>query len=219
MKKQIFDFLKALDANNSKEWMDAHRADYLKAKDTWLAEIELILKKLSKHNPAFASVDPKSTITRINRNRRFNPDKPIYKDNFTCTPFGAINSPAFHISISPNGSFMGGGLYRPDSPTLLKVREAIDYNGEELLKIVNSKKYKTFYGGLNEDDEMLKKAPQGYSPDHPMIELLRRKNFISTITLTQKEIISPDFPALVEKAYVAIKPLLDYMDEAVNYQE
>lgn len=219
MKKQIFDFLKALDANNSKEWMDAHRAEYMRAKDTWLAEIETILKRLSKHNPAFADVDPKSTITRINRNRRFNPDKPIYKDNFTCTPFGGMNSPAFHISISPNGSFMGGGLYHPDSPTLLKLREAIDYDGDVLLKIVGKKSFKDFYGGLDTDAEALKKAPQGYSPDHPFIDLLKRKNFISTVTLTQKEIIADDFPKLVEKAYVAIKPMLDYLDKAVNFQE
>ncbi|MEM1120959.1 MAG: DUF2461 domain-containing protein [Bacteroidota bacterium] len=214
-KRKIYQFLRDLSDNNSKEWMDENRNRYQEAKEIWLAEIARILKRLSQHDAHFETIDPKSTIMRINNNRMFHPDKPIYKDHFAFSPTGKDNT-ALHVSISPKSSWIGGGLHRPDNDVLKKVRSAIDYDGEKLLAIARKKSFQEFFGGLSEDEQKLKTSPKGYPKDHEHIELLRRKNFTAIHHFTQAEVISDEFVDLVEKAYLELKPLNDYFNRALE---
>ena len=218
-KKIIFEFLTELSNNNSKEWMDEKREKYFKAKKIWLNEIQLILNRLAKYDSKLKLVQPKDTITRINNNRRFHPNKPVYKDYFSFTPYSGFNLASIHVSISPQKSFIGGGLYHPSPEILNKVREGIDYDGNELLKIIKEKNFIKFYGGIDEDPEQLKSAPKGYKKDHKYIDLLRRKNFTARINLTDQQVISDNFAALVENAFVSIKPLLEYLNRAIEFEE
>jgi uncharacterized protein (TIGR02453 family) len=218
-KKYIFDFLRDLSANNSKEWMDEHRKSYHAAKKSWLNEIEKILALLAKHDPKLQQLKPKDTIMRINNNRRFQPDKPVYKDNFACAIGMDGGKPGFYIHLSPVGSFMGGGIYRPDKEVLEKIREAIDYDGARLRKLVSTPPFTKVFDGLSEDDQALKTSPRNYSQEHPEIELLRRKNFAAIVDLTQKEMIAEDFPERVEEAYLAIQPLNGYLLQAVTFEK
>lgn len=218
-KRYIFDFLRDLRDNNSKEWMDDNRKRYHKAKDTWLEEIELLLKRLEKYDSRIAPLKPKDTISRINNNRRFHPDKPVYKDFFTFSAPQEKNMPGLHISVSPKGSFIGGGFWRPDKELLDKIRAAIDYNGQDLKELMQEDKLVDFYGGWGEDDQKLKTSPQNYDQEHPHIELLRRKNFVVMRNLTQEEIMSEDFVDLVEEGYLALQPLLQYLEQAAGFEE
>lgn len=217
-KKKIYDFLRDLTANNSKEWMDTNRKRYTEAKDIWLSEIELILHRLSAHETSFEKIKPKDTIMRINNNRRFQPDKPVYKDNFAFSA-SSMEEASFYIHISPQESFIGGGYYRPDTAILQKIRAAIDYNGDELKLIVSTPEFKHFYNGIAPDAEQLKTSPRGYSEDHAHIDLLRRKSFTAIRPLTEKEVISDHFIDIVEEAFTVIQPFNEYLLQAVRYEE
>lgn len=217
-KQYMFDFLADLSANNSKEWMDEHRPRYLNAKNIWLDEIQLILDRLSQHDRIFEHVQAKKTVSRINNNRQFHKDRPIYKDYFTCMPRGSEQKPAFMISVGPNNSFIGGGFHRPDNEVLARIRGAIDYNGEELKAILTTPKFMQYFNGLDEDPQQLKTKPKGYSVEHPHIDLLRRKNFTSIIHLSPKEVVSDNFVDTVEQSYIVLKPFLDYLEQAVSVE-
>lgn len=217
-KQYIFDFLRDLDANNSKEWMDENRKRYHHAKDIWIAEIDLFLKRLQKHDRRLEQLSPKSTLTRINNNRRFHPDKPIYKNFFSFSAPQEQNVPSIHISVSPKGSFIGGGFWRPDKDLLDKIRAAIDYDGQALVDIINEQKLVDFFGGWEADDQKLKTSPQKYNQEHPFIELLRRKNFVVTRNLTQEEIKRDDFVNLVEEGFLALQPLLSFLEKAAAFE-
>lgn len=218
-KSGILQFLADLSANNSKEYMDAHRPRYAAARDLWLQEVGLILARLARHDALFSRVQPKDTITRINNNRRFHPDKPLYKDTFTTTPLGGMDCPAFHVSVSPSGSFIAAGLYRPGPEALKKVREAIDYQGEALRDILAGRDFQAVFGGLSDDEAMLRSMPRGYDRAHPHADLLRRKNFIATMPVTEKQFCGADFPELAEKAYLAALPLIGWLQEALDFEE
>lgn len=218
-KAGILQFLADLSANNSKEYMDAHRARYTSARDLWLREVGLVLARLARHDAYFGRVQPKDTITRINNNRRFHPDKPLYKDNFTTTPLGGMDSPAFHISVSPSGSFIAAGLYRPGPEALKKVREAIDYQGETLRDILAGREFQTVFKGLSDDEGMLRTMPRGYDRGHPHADLLRRRNFIATMPVTEAQFCRADFPELAEKAFLAARPLIAWLQEALDFEE
>ncbi len=217
-KQKIFDFLRDLSANNSKDWMDENRKRYHEAKNIWLAEIELILQRLVTHDPDFEQVRPKETLMRITNNRRFHPDKSLYRDHFACSPGTDMTKPGFYIHISPSGSFIGGGVYRPPSPVLQKIREGIDYDGDRLKKILSSSPFTGMYTDLDPDEQMLKTAPRGFPKDHPHLDLLRRKSFTAITPLTEAQVLSSDFPALAEKAFVSMQPLCDYLMQAVEFE-
>lgn len=218
-KEYIFRFLRDLRANNSKEWMDENRERYHTAKERWIEEVELILKRLQKHDSIFIGVKPKSTLTRINNNRRFQPDKPVYKDFFTATPSGGNGFASVHVSVGPGSSFVGGGAYRPDKEMLDKVRAAFDYNGEAFKEIIDDKQFKKFFGGLNDEmAEKLKTSPQGYSNEHPHVDLLRYKSLVASRDLTEEEVCSDSFVDLVEEAYLTLKPMNAYLNKAIDFE-
>lgn len=219
-KSEIFDFLRDLSDNNSKDWMEENRERYHSAKERWIAEIELILNRLAKHDSIFGHINPKATLSRINNNRRFHRDKPIYKDYFTCDPSLERNELSqLHISIGPNHSFVGAGLHHPSSETLKKFHQAIDYNGEEFRKIVEHKTVKDFFGELTKSKKDLKTAPKGFSKDHKHIDLLRRKSITLMRELTVSEICSDAFPELIEQTYLALRPFNAYLQQAISYEK
>lgn len=216
-KEYIFRFLRDLGNNNSKDWMDENRNRYDTAKKRWIEEIDLILKRLSEHDTYFEQFKPKDTLSRINNNRRFHPDKPVYKDYFTCAPSTKEDAISrIHISIGVSGSFAGGGLHRPDKENLDKIRGAIDYDGQELLDIINHKDFQNLFGGLADMGSKLKTSPQGYSNEHKYVELLRYKNYLAKKDFTQKEVASENFIDLIEECYLALQPLNHFLRKALS---
>lgn len=220
MKEKVLDFLSDLRENNSKEWMDQNRSRYFEAKEIWLDEIEKITQRLSKHDKIYENVNPKKTISRINTNRRFHQNKPIYKDFFTCQPAADdYNGGLLFICISPNKSFIGGGLWKPDKQLVEKVREAIDYDGEKLLSIIEDSKFQNFFGGLAHDPDKLKTAPQNYSIEHEQIELLRYKNYTAQRSISDLDFTSSSFIDTVEEAYITLSPFSEYLKKAIHFND
>lgn len=127
-KRKIYQFLQDLTANNSKDWMDENRERYHEAKDIWLEEIDLILQRLAYHDARYGKLRPKDCVTRINNNRMFHSDRPVYKDHFAFSPSGK-DEPALYLHVSPKESFIGGGIHNTENKVLKSLREAIDYDG------------------------------------------------------------------------------------------
>ena len=218
-KSYIFDFLRDLRDNNSKAWMDENRSRYHKAKERWIQEVEAILKRLALHDTAFTQVTAKDTLSRINNNRRFHPNKPIYKDYFSCDPDKSQKDVSvLHLSVGISWSFIGGGLWHPQKEALAQYRAAVDYNGEELKAILHHERVRSFYGDLSDDPQRLKTSPKGYPADHPHIDLLRYKNIVLMRPLTEEEVVSDHFVDLVEEAYLSAQPFIQYLIQAVSFE-
>lgn len=216
-KSYIWDFFLDLQNNNSKEWMDDNRKRYHTAKQYWLEEVAAVLQRLSTHDTYFEQFQPKDTITRINNNRMYHPDKPVYKGHFACSPSGKTDQVAkIFFAFGPEFTMIGGGLYRPDSKALKSIREAIDYDAEELFDIINDKKLVEVTSGLAKDENKLKTSPKGYDNDHPHVELLRYKSFTAQYTPLKKDIINADLATEVERVYLAIQPLVKWLEKAIS---
>ena len=70
-------FLKDLNLNNSKEWMDLNKKEYENVKNdilTLTSELIISLSDIDK-TISNAYLDPKKCITRLNRDLRFAKDK------------------------------------------------------------------------------------------------------------------------------------------------
>ncbi|TRO64003.1 DUF2461 domain-containing protein [Christiangramia sabulilitoris] len=212
---KLFDFLRDLNANNNKEWMDEHRKRYHEIRDfyiDWLNQMDIIF---SKADPDYSPTTGKQAINRINNNLLFHPNKPVYKDHFGAGLDQEKGKGDFYILIGINGSFVAGGFYKPKKEILDNIRAAIDYNGEEFVKILNKKSFKETFGGLM-DEEKLKTSPKGYDKDHKYIDVLRNKSFAVMHEFTQKEILDDKFQDDLVQVYKEMLPFRNYLNNAVT---
>jgi len=98
---------------------------------------------------------------------------------------------------------------------LIKVREAIDYDGEVLKAILEKPAFRQMFGGLYED-EKLQRMPKGYGADHPHADLLKYKTFAVVRPISRKQVLSPGFEDLVEATYLEMLPLRRYLNRALT---
>jgi len=211
----LFQFLTELNQNNSKEWMDKHRTWYQEVRNDYIGWLNELDTALAAVDDEYYGTPGKKGINRINNNLMFHPNKPTYKDHFGAGLDKAPNTGDFYIEIGLGQSMLAGGFWRPDSKTLTSIREAIDYDGEELKKILENKSFKDTFGELVKDDS-LKKAPKRFSNEHPHIDLLRNKTFAVMHPLTQEEILRVDFKDKIIEVYLEMLPFRRYLNRAVT---
>ena len=141
--------------------MDANRKWYKEVRNDYISWLDEMNTKLAAFDNDYYDTPGKKAIARINNNLMFHPNRPIYKDYFGAALDKAPNSADFYIEIGLDESMLAGGFWRPDAKTLGSIRDAIDYDGEELKKIINRKSFVETFGNLYED-EKLKTAPQRF---------------------------------------------------------
>lgn len=218
--RPYLEFLSDLAKNNSKEWMDAHKKQYLVCKEEFLEDVAVILKGLAEWEPAFEAFKPKDCVFRQNRDVRFSANKDPYKVNFAAyfSPKGKKSEgPGYYLHVQPGQSFLGGGIWMPMGETLKKIRKEIDYSGAELNKIENEAAFKTAFGEIQ--GEKLKTSPRDYDADHEFIEYLKLKSFTVTTPLKDQEIDNGQFIQRALKTFAIMRPFQEFLTKAVEEVE
>ena len=64
--------------------------------------------------------------------------------------------------------------------------------------------------------DSLKRPPKGFDPEHPLVEDLKRKDFIAYTKLTQKSVTEAGFPARLASEYRRVAPFVRFLCEAVG---
>jgi uncharacterized protein (TIGR02453 family) len=196
--EDLFQFLKDLKANNSREWFQQNKTRYeTDVREPLLQFVRDFAPHLESVSPYFLAIAKKSggALFRIHRDVRFSKDKSPYKTNvglhFRHEDGKDAHAPGFYLHIQPGQCFCGAGLWRPDSTSLRSIREAIVEKPEEWKKVVVPLRDEL-------SGDSLKRAPKGFDPEHPLIEDLRRKDHIAIKELADNDIMQQDFL----KAYV-----------------
>ncbi len=215
--KEILSFLSNLQKNNSREWMEANKSQYLSSKKQFEDYISSLIDNIAAFDPHISGTDPKKCIFRLHRDIRFSKDKRPYKDNMG----GFINKAGrkgmdggYYVHIQPGQSMLAGGIYMPPPDILKKIRQEIDYNPDVLVNFMNSKDFKNYFGSFEGD--RLKKAPKGYNPDHPNIELLKLKYYIIVHRVNDADLLKPDFLEYASQIFKAMLPLNNYLRTALH---
>lgn len=216
LQKTTLQFLKNLKNNNDRTWFEEHRNEFEKAKMDFEEFVAKTISDLSKVNPPIGKLLPKDCIFRIYRDVRFSKNKDPYKTNFAASVnIGGKKSPngGFYIHIEPEGgwgSFIGGGYWMPEAPTLKKLRQEVEFNHEEFFKILKDKNFKKHFKDL--EVHKLTRVPKGMDPEHPAAEYLKYTSFLVTEELMATDIKSPDLIKKCVSAYKAMLPFLDFLN-------
>lgn len=215
--KSLLEFLRALQKNNSKEWMDRHRKQYRSLRDDFVHWLDQMDARLALLDPDYYPTPGRSGINRINNNLLYHPDRPVYKDHFGAGLDKAPGMGDFYVQVGIGESLLAGGVWRPGPERLKKIRQAIDYDGEVLTEILHKPGFQKMFRGLYED-EKLQRMPKGFDADHPHADLLKHKTFAVVRPLTEKQVLSPGFEDLVEETYLEMRPFRRYLNQALTVE-
>jgi uncharacterized protein (TIGR02453 family) len=206
-------FLRDLVQNNNREWFQANRSRYDAAKSELCGVVERVLTGMSAFEP-LANTAVKDCIFRINRDIRFSKDKAPYKSNFAFAigPGGRHSGRIdYYVHIQPgNQSFLGAGMWQPTPANLAKFRQEVDYNADELKRIIEDDEFRAYFPEAS--GERMKTTPKGYTADHPEIDLLRRKELFFMHRYTDKEVLKADFADELVRGCQILKPYCDFLN-------
>jgi len=211
-------FLKRLDKNNNREWFNAHKDQFLAAKENIAALTAYLISQIAKFDPAISGTLPEDCVFRIYRDIRFSKNKSPYKNNLGAyiAPGGRKSMlPGYYFHIQPGQCFIAAGLHMPDSASLLKVRKVIAANTQEFVKILKAKSFKERFGELH--GEKLKTMPKGFSADDPAIEFLKMKSLTAHREYkSDKIVLSTDYPKMLVGDAKAIFPLVTFLRSSLT---
>lgn len=219
IKPATLQFIKQVARNNNREWFALHKDDYETARADVLAFISVLIPELATIDKAFPKdTQAKSCLLRIYRDVRFSKDKSPYKTNFGI--FFAVHGktgtePGYYINIEPGNCFFAAGYWMPDAAALKSIREEIDYNTDEFLKIIKAEAFTDLFEISREDS--LKNAPKGYQTDHPMIDILKLKSFNGIYRLPDEAFYKPSIVSKLKTAFESIYPFILFLRTAVEH--
>ena len=215
-----FDFLTHLDANNNRAWFEQHKQEYedcvREPALDFIAHMSEEMPAISKH---FLAVPKKmgGSLMRVYRDTRFARDKTPYKTNigiqFRHEVGKDVHAPGYYVHIAPDECFVGVGLWHPEADVLFKIREGILQNGDAW---VAARDNKIFRKHFSLEGDVLTNAPRGYAKDHPLLEDLKRKDFIGLAILSKTDVTSKSFRELVVERCKQAAPFMRFLCGAVE---
>jgi uncharacterized protein (TIGR02453 family) len=201
---EALDFLRELEDNNDRDWFRANRPRY---DELLLAPTREMLVKLEHLGPG--------RIFRPYNNTRFRPGPPLKEHIAASLGSGAA---MFYFQLSLDGLVIGAGQWHPEADQLERFRAAIDdgRRASAFERAVN----KASSAGLTLIDPDLKRAPKGYSPDHPRIERLRLKRLaVRQHHPLRRWLHTPDCDRRIRSQLESARPFVKRLNENVGPSE
>ena len=206
-----FRFLTALSLNNSRDWFNEHKDDYEQlVREPALRMIRDFSPRLGRISRHFLAVDRKvgGSLMRVQRDIRFSRDKEPYKTNigiqFRHEVGKDVHAPGFYLHLSPEDCFLAAGVWHPDPDALGRIRQRILEQPRSWLRAVN------------DQGDSLCRAPRGISPDHPLVEDLKRKDHVAVVPLSHAMATSSRLLTLLEQRFSVSQPYVRFLCQALS---
>ena len=217
---QTLGFLRELARNNEREWFNANKHRYeAQVRAPALAFIESMSPRLLRISGQFNAIAKKSggSLMRVYRDTRFSKEKIPYKTNigiqFRHRLGKDVHAPGFYLHIEPDDCFIGAGIWHPESRPLAMIRDFIADNPAAWKAALA---HKPFRRDFQLAGDTLTRPPRGYPADHPLIDDLKRKDFIALKAFDPERIQLPKFVDFVARSFSDAAPLVRYLCTAVE---
>jgi uncharacterized protein (TIGR02453 family) len=211
-------FLRRLKRNNRREWFNAHRDEYeAHVREPMVAVLERLAVDMRAIAPELL-VGPKS-MYRIYRDVRFSENKQPYKTHVAASfwprTLGKSAGAGMYFHISPDGVWVGGGLYAPDTPQLHAIREQIAANTRRFRSIVEAPAFtRALDGGL--EGEQLQRVPRGFPVEHEAAAYLKYRQFLAGKEFPARFATGPKFYAGVLEVFRRVAPFIRFLNEPLE---
>jgi len=216
----LIEFLEELAANNNRPWFQANKGRYEReVLEPSLAFIRAFQPRLKRISPYFVASDRRvgGSLMRVYRDTRFSRHGEPYKTNvgiqFRHELGRDIHAPGFYVHIAPDECFLALGVWRPDRSSLVQIRQAIEESPDRWRRAWNNKRFRESFvlAGAS-----LKSAPRGFAAEHPLIEDLKRTDFLGLCDLTEQDVLDEGFPDSVATAFATGRPFMRFLCDALK---
>jgi uncharacterized protein (TIGR02453 family) len=213
---EFFRFLTRLKRNNNRDWFLAHKDEFQAVVQQpalqFITDFAAPLYEISPYLVADARPS-RGSLFRIYRDTRFSHDKRPYKTHIAMrfSHHGKdVHSPGFYLHLDAGGCFAASGLWHPEPPTLLRVRNAMVDRAEEWRKVRKL---------LNWDDAgKLSRPPRGFRCDHEFVEDLKLRDLGTAVDFKLEQVCGPKFMATFATACRKMSPIAQFLASAVGLQ-
>jgi uncharacterized protein (TIGR02453 family) len=216
----IFRFLEELADNNNRTWFQENKRRYEReVLEPCLAFIRAFGPRLKKISAFFVASDRRvgGSLMRVYRDTRFSKDKTPYKTNAGVQfrhEFGRdVHAPGFYVHIAPGECFLAVGAWRPDRASLGQIRQAIVEGGDRWRRARRDRRFREYFELVG---DRLKRPPRGFPPDHPLVEDLKRTDFVGLCELGEQDVLDEGFADRVATSFAAGRPLMRFLCEALK---
>jgi len=216
----IFQFLEELADNNNRSWFQENKWRYeTEVLEPCLAFIRDFRPRLKRISPLFAASDRRTggSLMRVYRDTRFSKDKTPLKTNvgiqFRHELGRDVHTPGFYVHIAPDECFLAMGVWRPDRPSLTQIRQAIVDRPDLWQRARDNKKFREYFELAGSS---LKSPPRGFPADHPLIEDLKRTDFLGLRDLSEHDVLDEGFPDAAAGAFASSRPFMRFLCEALK---
>jgi len=211
---EMVQFLRALKRNNRREWFQPRKHLYeQQVKEPMLELVTALNRDFMKFAPHFVT-EPKKAVFRIYRDTRFSADKTPYKTHVAASFWRRgsdyTGAGGFYFSVSHDQIEVAGGIWHPSPETMLLVRTHIAASYPEMRRILANKKSRKLVGDLQGDE--LTRAPKGFDPQHPALDLIKKKDWILDTSLNSALATTPKLYREILDRFRAIAPLIEYLN-------
>jgi uncharacterized protein (TIGR02453 family) len=215
-----FSFLRDLATNNQRIWFESNRERYERdVREPAIRFITDVAPALARISPRLRA-DPRpvgGSLFRIHRDVRFSKDKSPYKTHagirFPHEAGKDVHTPGYYLHLEPGHAFVGVGIWHPDPATTRRIRDAIVKSPASWRKATREEPFASRYA-LSGDS--LTRPPAGFRPDHPLIDDLKRKDFIGVCSLTDDDAASAGFVERFGEICRDGAPLVRFLCKAVG---
>ncbi len=121
--------------------------------------------------------------------------------------------PGFYLHLEPKAVFVGAGIWHPDQVTLARIREAIADDPKAWRRATGSPSFRERYRLAGES---LRRASAGFDPAHPLVDDLKRKDFICVASLTEKDVCAVGFVENFAGTCRDASPLVRFLCSALD---
>jgi uncharacterized protein (TIGR02453 family) len=207
-------FLRSIKRHNDRDWFKARRDDYERhVRQPMTAVIEQLAVDFRRFAPELVA-SPKVSLYRIYRDTRFSEDKKPLKTHAAAVfPWRGLARHAgagLYFEVAPGGVWIGGGMYAPQPPDLLRVREHIADTWPEMHRLVRRPAFRRLVGEV--DGERLMRVPRGFPKDHPAAEYLRHRQFLAGREFPAEFAHSRAFYPTLLATFRALVPLVRFLN-------
>jgi uncharacterized protein (TIGR02453 family) len=92
------------------------------------------------------------------------------------------HAPVFYLHVEPENCWRG--VWHPDNGALTRMRTAVVVQTERWTKVRRK---------LELEGDSLTRAPRGYDREHPFIEDIKRKDFVTSVAFSDGPVCGPAF--------------------------
>jgi uncharacterized protein (TIGR02453 family) len=211
-------FLRSLKRNNNRAWFHARKDQYETHVRKPMVEV---VERLAHDFRSFAPeliASPKKSLFRIYRDTRFSHDKRPLKTHAAAVfrsrelewPRGA----GLYFEIAGGWVWMGGGMWRPEPPELVMLREHIADSWPEIRTITRAAGFRKRFDELSGDT--MTRVPRGYPSDHPAAAFLKYRQFYGGAEFPASLAHSREFYPTLVATFKALMPLVRFLNEPLT---